>query len=116
MKEQFKAVVGISFLVALALSVGAIFTLNPEKSTQVVMGVVLSWLNILFYSFIALIILHKKNIAWAMTMIVIKYLILVLVIYYVWASADTVLVVVGVFSQLVLTALVLIPLRKFVLS
>lgn len=116
MKRSFLMVTGISFGVGLLLSLSASIWSSSEQSTQVVMGIVFSWLNILFYSFIALIILHKKNIAWAMTMIVIKYLILVSVLYYVWASANTVLVLVGVFSQLMLTALVLIPLKKFVLS
>jgi len=116
MVKQFIAVSGISLLVAFFLLLGVKIWVETEKSTHIVIGIAFSWLNILFYSFVALLILHKKNIAWAMTMIVIKYLILVLVLFYVWATADIHLVVVGVFAQLLITALAFIPLKKFVLG
>ncbi len=116
MKRQFLAVLAITSAIAILLGVSAVVIGSPSQSTHLVIGVALSWVNILFYAFVAHVILNKKNIAWAMTMIVIKYLILVSVLYYIWASADVVIVLVGVFSQLVLTAISFIPLKRFVLS
>lgn len=116
MKKQFIALFLLITGLAICISTATTVILDSEKTTHVVIGVVLSWMNILFYSFVSVILLTKKNIAWAMTIIVIKYLILVSVAYYIWASTDVVLVLVGVFLELILSALLIIPFKRHFLS
>lgn len=116
MKKQFLILLAVTTFVGLTIAVIAHLLLEKSDSTQVVNGALISWLNILFYSFIAAALLTKKNIAWVLPMIVIKYVILVSVVYYIWASTDVALVLVGVFSELFLTALVLLPVRRFLVS
>ncbi|MCC6138795.1 MAG: hypothetical protein IT287_09190 [Bdellovibrionaceae bacterium] len=116
MKKQFIILFSVTTFVALFVAITAHLLLQKEDSTQVVNGALISWINILFYSMIAGAVLSKKNIAWVLPMIVIKYVILVSVVYYIWASTDVALVLVGVFSELFLTALVLLPIRRFLVS
>ncbi|MCB9072646.1 MAG: hypothetical protein H6623_03425 [Bdellovibrionaceae bacterium] len=82
-----------------------------HAATQVGIGVALSGVNILFYAIITAAILSKKNIAWILPVIVIKYLILISAVYYVWASTEVLKVVMGIFSELILAAFV-VPLFK----
>lgn len=116
MKRQFWGVLLSATLVGLLISVTTSIIWDSEGATHVVKGVCFSWVNILFYSLITALFLAKKNIALATSLIVIKYLLLVTVVYYIWASLDVVLVLVGVFSELILTALVLPPFKRYLVS
>ena len=116
MKKQFVGVFLASTVMALLIGGISYFYVGEAATTHVVMGVLISWLNILFYSLITVLFLGKKNVALAIGLIVIKYVLLVTVVYYIWASADVMMVLVGVFSELILTALILPPFRRFLVS
>jgi hypothetical protein len=113
-----------NFLLALFASTSAAFlvvlvtflTLDLYAATQVGIGVSVTWVNILFYAIITGAILSKKNIAWVLPVIVIKYLILISAVYYIWASTDVAKVLVGVFSELLLFSFMLLPTRRLLAS
>lgn len=116
MKRQFFGVLTLATATGAVIAAIATYLLSLPGSTHLVTGVFFSWLNIVFYAFIALMVLSKKNIAWVVPLIVIKYVILVSVVYYIWASTDVALVLVGIFLELILTAILAIPFRRQLLS
>jgi hypothetical protein len=116
MRRAFFGILLSATLSGLLISAVAAILCDPEGATHIVKGVCFSWANILFYSFITALFLAKKNIALATSLIVIKYLLLVIVVYYIWASLDVVFLLVGVFSELFLTALALPPFKRYLVS
>lgn len=116
MKRQFFTVLIVATVIGALISIAASIIGDNDSTTHVVKGVVISWMNILFYSMITALFLSKKNVALATSLIVIKYLLLVTIVYYIWASLDVVLALVGVFSELILTALVLPLFKRYLVS
>lgn len=116
MKKPFFGILISATVTALIVSLIAHFTVSADATTHIVTGVLISWANILFYALITALFLAKKNIALAIALIVIKYLLLVSVVYYIWASTDVMLVLVGVFSELLLAALFLPPFKRYLVS
>jgi hypothetical protein len=116
MKRPFFGVLLSATVAGILISAAAAIIGPPENATHIVKGVCFSWVNILFYSIITALFLAKKNIALATSLIVIKYLLLVIVVYYIWASLDVVFVLVGVFLELFLTALALPPFKRYLVG
>ncbi len=116
MRRSFVGILAAATAIALIVGLMAWFIGSEPQATQVVTGVVISWVNIFFYALITALFLAKKNVALAIPLIVIKYVLLVWIVYYIWASSDVVLVLVGVFSELILTALILLPFKRFLVS
>lgn len=96
-------------IIALSLSLA-----NLYDATQIGYGVLFGAFNILSYAFVSGVIFVKKNIAWAVPIIVIKYSILIVVIYLLWSQGNALQVVGGMLLEIILTALVWLLLKKFV--
>ena len=92
----------------------SLYLTNLYDATQMGYGVLFGALNILFYAFVSSVIFVKKNIAWAVPIIVIKYSILIVVIYLLWFHGNALPVVTGMLSETILTALVWLLLKKAV--
>jgi hypothetical protein len=96
---------GLSTLLAAAVVFPITLIKNDLRiAASVGVGVSLSILNIYFYAMVASALLIKKNIAWIGPVIVIKYLLLIVSIYFIWHFCEVLSVLVGLFSELVLTA------------
>ena len=88
---------------------------NSQIASNVVWASVFLTMNLIFYMVLAAAILVKKNIAWMGPVIVIKYLILIVSVYFVWAHCDVLLVLASMFTELLTTILLLIVFKKLLL-
>lgn len=105
LKLAFHRLNGCVLAAGIATVAVALLSRNLYDATQVSIGVGISVLNMLFYSWLGWLLFVKKNIAWIGAVIVIKYLFLALGIYLVWTYGEVVFVLLGLFSEIVLTAL-----------
>ena len=75
---------------------------NSQIASNVVWASVFLTMNLIFYMVLAAAILVKKNIAWMGPVIVIKYLFLLVSVYFIWAKGDVLFVLSGMFVELFL--------------
>lgn len=84
-----------------------------RTATEVGIGSIFVSVNMAFYGLLSLAIFVKKNIAWVGPVIVIKYLFLIVSVYFIWAYRDVLLVLVGMFAGLFTTITLLVIFKKF---
>lgn len=106
-----------ALVISAALIMGfSLYFFDLYDATQIFYGVGLSIFNLLFYSLIAGLIFVKKNIAWIVPIIVIKYSLLIVAIYLIWAHCKPLFVVGGMISELIITAFVWLIIKKVLLK
>lgn len=101
----------ISSLTGITLVLSGYIYSGLYGALNVGVGAAVSLINIQFYALIFWRIFTKKNIASLGLLIVIKYTILLLLIYFVWAYCDVLMSVAGLVSELIITALVWLLVR-----
>jgi hypothetical protein len=114
--RSFKEFIASAIVAALLIAIPSFTLLNLYDATQVIYGVTFSVANFLFYSLVAWMIFVKKNIAWIVPIIVIKYAILIVAIYLVWAHCNALLVAAGMLSELILAAFAWLILKRVILK
>lgn len=90
-----------------------LFISGMRAATEVGIGSAFVSINMAFYGLLSLAIFIKKNIAWVGPVIVIKYLFLIISVYFIWAYRDVLLVLVGMFAGLFTTITLLMIFKKF---
>jgi len=103
-KSELKKLSWCCGISAALIVLGGLYLRGLYGAIQIGIGVAISVVNIYFYVVLVGAIIVKKNIAWMGPVIVIKYGFLIASIYLVWAHCDLLLVTVGLFSELILTA------------
>lgn len=101
---------------ALILGIGSCAVFPLHDAVQVGYGILFAVFNQLFYAFITWAIFIKKNIASIVFVIVIKYAILLVAIYLVWAHGQALLFAMGMLAELMLTALTWLMLKQVLLK
>lgn len=86
----------------LTLSLISLSSLDLRYALNIIFGSLFLTVNLTFYSLMSAAILIKKNIAWMGPVIVIKYLFLIVSVYFIWAKGDALLVLAGMFVELFL--------------
>jgi hypothetical protein len=113
--QAFKEFAGSALFTGLLIGIFSYAFLSLYDATQIMYGMGFSIFNLLFYSLVAWMIFVKKNIAWIVPIIVIKYAILIVAIYLVWAHCNALLVAAGMLSELILAAFVWLFLKRVIL-
>ncbi|MBY0385200.1 hypothetical protein K2X05_08585 [bacterium] len=83
-----------------------------RAATEAGVGSLFVSINMAFYGLLSVAIFVKKNIAWVGPVIVIKYLFLIVSVYFIWAYRDVLLVLVGMFTGLCITITLLMIFKK----
>jgi hypothetical protein len=97
----------------LAITVMSTTLLDMRSATNLICGALFLTVNLLFYTLLSAAILIKKNIAWMGPVIVIKYLFLIASVYFVWAYSDVLLVLSGMFVELIIIIIIFMILQKW---
>ena len=109
-------ILGVSLLITnIVFSFTAWASGDSRIASNVIWASVFLTLNLIFYMVLAAAILVKKNIAWMGPVIVLKYLILIVSVYLVWANCDVLLVLASLFAEL-LTTIILLMVFKSLLT
>jgi hypothetical protein len=99
-------------ITAVLLAASGGMALSLYDATQFGWGVLFAVFNQVFYTFVTWMIFVKKNVAWVVLVIVIKYAILLVAIYLVWLYGEALMFAVGMLAELILTALMWLMLKK----
>lgn len=112
-RGELKKLTVVQLVVAFIVFGSALGLRGLHDATHVLIGILLTSMNIYFYALLGVMIFVKKNIAWIGPVIVIKYLILMASIYMIWQHGDLMLVTVGLFAELFLSSLFMALLKFF---
>lgn len=111
-KEMRPLAISLILSMLLLIGVSQFFADKRAASLFIVGGILLS-VNVIFYAFISAVILIKKNIAWMGPVIVIKYLILIGSVYLIWAQAEVLWFLAGMFIELFLIITFFVVIKKW---
>lgn len=111
--SQLREIIIVSLVCALIVTFGGYLWGAWSGAKEVGFGALISLINLVFYTFIYWIIFNKKNVASLGPLIVIKYSILLFLIYCVWAYFDPLKVVAGLTGELLLVAFAWLFIRLF---
>lgn len=111
--EQETRLLLLSMVVTnVCLSLACLVGLELRSAINIISGSLFLTFNLTFYTVMSAAILIKKNIAWMGPVIVIKYLFLIVSVYFIWAKGDVLLVLSGMFVELFLIIISYVILKK----
>lgn len=97
----------------IAVTMMSLAALDMRSATNMICGALFLTINLTFYVVLSTAILIKKNIAWMGPVIVIKYLFLIVSVYFVWAYSNVLLVLSGMFVELLIIIIIYMILQKW---